>query len=59
MDNEMNTGIEHPEAPPEEVDEARRDALRRLAKFSAYTAPTVLAMLASQKAPAQSDALIE
>jgi hypothetical protein len=39
----------------EPVDEERRDALRRLAKFGAYTAPAVLAMLASEKALAQTD----
>jgi hypothetical protein len=40
----------------EEVDEERRDALRRLSRYGAYTAPALLVMLTSQKAPAQSDA---
>jgi hypothetical protein len=30
-----------------QVDNERRDALRRMARFGAYTAPTLLAMLAS------------
>jgi len=34
----------------EPVDEARRSALRRMARFGAYTAPAMLAMLASEKA---------
>jgi hypothetical protein len=38
------------------VDEKRRDALRRIAKFGAYTAPALVAMLASEKAPAATDA---
>jgi hypothetical protein len=33
-----------------QVDEQRRDALRRIGKFAAYTAPTLIAMLASEKA---------
>jgi hypothetical protein len=33
-----------------ELDENRRETLRRLARFSAYTAPAMLAMLASDKA---------
>jgi hypothetical protein len=32
------------------VDEERRDALRRVARFGAYTAPALLVMLASEKA---------
>ena len=35
-----------------QVDDKRRDALRRIAKFGAYTAPALVAMLASEKAPA-------
>jgi hypothetical protein len=37
------------------VDEARRDALQRIARFGAYTAPALLVMLTSEKAPAQTD----
>ncbi len=37
---------------PLPVDEKRRDALHRIAKFSAYTAPALVAMLAAEKAPA-------
>jgi hypothetical protein len=37
------------------VDGERRDALRRIARFGAYTAPALLAMLTSEKAPAQTD----
>jgi hypothetical protein len=36
------------------VDEARRESLRRLGRFGAYTAPALLAMLASEKALAVS-----
>jgi hypothetical protein len=32
------------------LDEGRRDALRRVARFGAYTAPALLVMLASEKA---------
>jgi hypothetical protein len=32
------------------VDHERREALRRIARFGAYTAPTLLAMLTSEKA---------
>jgi hypothetical protein len=55
MDNEKNAAIGGPKAPPEEMDDERREALRRLAKFGAYTAPAVLALLTSQRAPAQTD----
>jgi hypothetical protein len=55
MDSEKHSAIERPKAPPEEMDKERRDALRRLAKFGAYTAPAVLALLTSQKALAQTD----
>jgi hypothetical protein len=41
--------------PNEPADEERRDALRRFARFGAYTAPAMLAMLASEKAPAATD----
>ena len=37
------------------VDEARRDALQRIARFGAYTAPALLVTLTSEKAPAQTD----
>jgi hypothetical protein len=36
------------------LDEDRRETLRRLARFSAYTVPALLAMLASEKALAVS-----
>ena len=35
-----------------DLNEDRREALRRLGKLGAYTAPALLAMLASEKAPA-------
>jgi hypothetical protein len=38
------------------VDGERRDALQRIAHFGAYTAPALLVMLTSEKAPAQTDA---
>jgi hypothetical protein len=37
------------------VDAQRRDALQRIARFGAYTAPALLVMLTSEKAPAQTD----
>jgi hypothetical protein len=37
-------------AAADPVDEERRDALRRVARFGAYTAPALLVMLASEKA---------
>jgi hypothetical protein len=37
------------------VDEQRRDALRRIGKLGAYTAPALLVMLTSEKAPAATD----
>jgi hypothetical protein len=43
------------ESRNEPMNDERREALRRLAKFGAYTAPAVLAMLASERAPAQTD----
>lgn len=35
-------------------DQGRREALRKLGKFGAYTAPAMLAMLIAEKAVAQS-----
>jgi hypothetical protein len=37
------------------LNEERREALRRIGKFGAYTAPALLALLAADKAPAASD----
>jgi hypothetical protein len=37
------------------VDAARRDALAQMARFGAYTAPALVVMLTSEKAPAQTD----
>ena len=37
------------------VDAERRDALQRIARFGAYTAPALLVTLTSEKAPAQTD----
>jgi hypothetical protein len=34
------------------VDDARREALRRIGKYGAYTAPALLAMMVAEKAPA-------
>ena len=46
-----NAGDE-PLAPPAEqsaqVDEERREALRQMARFGAYTAPALLAMLSGE-----------
>jgi hypothetical protein len=47
--NEAQTTL--PECAP---DEGRREALRKLGKFGAYTAPAMLAMLVAEKAVAQS-----
>jgi hypothetical protein len=55
MDKDV-TGLDQSDASSESsVDEGRREALRRLAVFSAYTAPALLAMLTSEKAPAATD----
>jgi hypothetical protein len=35
-----------------QVDEARRDAMRRISKFAGYTAPALLVMLTSAPAAA-------
>ena len=40
---------------PPSVNEERREALRRFGKFGAYTAPALLAILMSEKAPAATD----
>jgi hypothetical protein len=40
------------------VDAERRDALQRIARFGAYTAPALLVMLTSEKAPAQTDTTV-
>jgi hypothetical protein len=45
--------VEQPTAAP--VDEQRRDALRRIGKLGAYTAPALLALVAGEKAPAATD----
>ncbi|HEY4405600.1 MAG TPA: hypothetical protein VGN55_13225 [Xanthobacteraceae bacterium] len=56
MDKDKGTGPDQPDASSESsVDEERRESLRRLARFGAYTAPALLAMLASEKAPAATD----
>ena len=36
-------------------DEGRREALRKIGKFGAYTAPAMLTMLIAEKAIAQSE----
>jgi hypothetical protein len=51
-------GSQHEDSAPAEesantsndLDEERHEALRRFGKLGAYTAPTLLAMLASEKA---------
>ena len=40
---------------PTDLTEDRREALRRIGKLSAYTAPALLAMLVADKAAAASD----
>jgi len=42
--------VEKASAAAGPVDKERRDALRRVARFGAYTAPALLVMLASEKA---------
>jgi hypothetical protein len=32
------------------IDQSRREALRRIGKYGAYTAPTLLAMMVAEKA---------
>jgi hypothetical protein len=48
--DEATKTAEQPSPVP--VDGRRRDALRRIGKLGAYTAPALLVMLASEKAPA-------
>jgi hypothetical protein len=43
-------------AAADPVDEERRDALRKMAKFGTYTAPALLVMLASEQAVAADSA---
>ena len=49
--NEAQPAVEQSGSAP---DEGRREALRKLGKFGAYTAPAMLAMLIAEKAVAQS-----
>jgi len=51
--SEDEATVERPSAVP--VDEQRREALRRIGKLGAYTAPALLVMLTSEKAPAATD----
>jgi hypothetical protein len=53
--NESDNGSENPSPEKDmnsDADAARREVLKRLGLFSAYTAPSLLAMLYSQKAAA-------
>jgi hypothetical protein len=43
-------------SPSNDLHEDRRELLRRLGRFGAYTAPALLAILAAEKAPAATDA---
>jgi hypothetical protein len=46
---EQKTGCQdNPVATDSEVDGARRQAIERIGKFAAYTAPAMLAMLSSE-----------
>jgi hypothetical protein len=54
--NEESHPVEQSVKTHESLNEERREALRRIGRLGAYTAPTVLAMLASGKAPAATDA---
>lgn len=52
---ESDNGSENPRPEKDmnsDTDEARREILKRLGLFSAYTAPSLLAMLYSKKAAA-------
>jgi hypothetical protein len=53
--NEENRSVVKSAETPEDVNEERREALRRIGKFGTYTAPALLAMLVSEKAPAVTD----
>lgn len=53
--NESDNGSENPSPEKDmnaDADAARREVLKRLGLFGAYTAPSLLAMLYSQKAAA-------
>ncbi|MES9871897.1 MAG: hypothetical protein ABW146_02210 [Candidatus Sedimenticola sp. 6PFRAG7] len=41
------------ETQDHETDEARREALKKMGRFGAYTAPAMMAMLSSSKTLAQ------
>jgi hypothetical protein len=56
MHDDQNVGGAAEGSKAGAVDEVRRDALQRIARFGAYTAPALLVMLTSEKSPAQSDA---
>jgi hypothetical protein len=49
--DETHPQVERASSPP--IDQARRDALRRIGKYGAYTAPTLLAMMVAEKALAK------
>jgi hypothetical protein len=50
------TAAEETTSPSNDLNEDRREMLRRLGRFGAYTAPALLAMLAAEKAAAITDA---
>ena len=50
---EQSNSNETAKDPQSEGEISRREALRKLAKFSAYTAPTVVTLLASRPSLAQ------
>ena len=51
-ENEKGHSVDQSGDVPGAVNDERRDALRLIGKFGAYTAPALLAMLASEKAAA-------
>jgi hypothetical protein len=53
--NEQSGPVAQSVEPSADLNEERREALRRLGRFGAYTAPALLAMLASEQAAAVSD----
>jgi hypothetical protein len=53
--NEQSGPVAQSVEPSAGLNEERREALRRIGKFGAYTAPALLVMLASEQAPAVTD----
>ena len=52
MNTDISNSAQDQTARTDETDQERRDALRKMGAFAAYTAPATLVMLHSEKAVA-------